>query len=309
MSQVQFSHNPLFCIDIIKTYKPDFTPRVAFILGSGLGALADQIENAVAISYEKLPGFPVSTVHGHAGELVLGHLQGVPVVCMKGRGHFYEGRGMTIMTDAIRTFKLLGCELLFCTNAAGSLRPEVGAGSLVALKDHINTMPGTPMVGLNDDRFGERFFSLANAYDAEYRALLQKVAKEEGFPLTEGVFVSYPGPNFETAAEIRMMQIIGGDVVGMSVVPEVISARHCDLKVVAVSAITNMAEGLSDVKLSHAQTLAAAELSKQNYINLICSFLRKRWQQRNSQSKTLLILFAAFCAKLPEKNNKKRPRG
>lgn len=229
MSQVQFSHNPLFCIDIIKTYKPDFTPRVAFILGSGLGALANQIENAVAISYEKLPGFPVSTVHGHAGELVLGHLQGVPVVCMKGRGHFYEGRGMTIMTDAIRTFKLLGCELLFCTNAAGSLRPEVGAGSLVALKDHINTMPGTPMVGLNDDRFGERFFSLANAYDAEYRALLQKVAKEEGFPLTEGVFVSYPGPNFETAAEIRMMQIIGGDVVGMSVVPEVISARHCDL--------------------------------------------------------------------------------
>ncbi|STE49734.1 purine nucleoside phosphorylase [Escherichia coli] len=148
MSQVQFSHNPLFCIDIIKTYKPDFTPRVAFILGSGLGALADQIENAVAISYEKLPGFPVSTVHGHAGELVLGHLQGVPVVCMKGRGHFYEGRGMTIMTDAIRTFKLLGCELLFCTNAAGSLRPEVGAGSLVALKDHINTMPGTPMVVL-----------------------------------------------------------------------------------------------------------------------------------------------------------------
>lgn len=186
MSQVQFSHNPLFCIDIIKTYKPDFTPRVAFILGSGLGALADQIENAVAISYEKLPGFPVSTVHGHAGELVLGHLQGVPVVCMKGRGHFYEGRGMTIMTDAIRTFKLLGCELLFCTNAAGSLRPEVGAGSLVALKDHINTMPGTPMVGLNDDRFGERFFSLANAYDAEYRALLQKSGERRGFPSDGG---------------------------------------------------------------------------------------------------------------------------
>jgi xanthosine phosphorylase len=113
MYQAQFSHNPLYCVDIIKTYKPDFTPRVAFILGSGLGALADQIENAVAISYEKLPGFPVSTVHGHAGELVLGYLQGVPVVCMKGRGHFYEGRGMTIMTDAIRTFKLLGCELLF----------------------------------------------------------------------------------------------------------------------------------------------------------------------------------------------------
>lgn len=268
------SNNPWFCADIICAAKPDFTPRVAFILGSGLGALADQIDDAIAISYEKLPGFPVSTVDGHAGELVLGHLAGVPVACMKGRGHFYEGRGMTVMTDAIRTFKLLGCELLFCTNAAGSLRPGVEPGSLVALSDHINTMPGSPMVGLNDARFGERFFSMANAYDAEYRAVLQTVAAEEGFPLHEGVFVSCPGPNFETAAEIRMMQIIGGDVVGMSVVPEVITARHCDLKVVAVSAITNLAEGLGEVKLSHAQTLAVAGLSRQNFINLICGFLR-----------------------------------
>ncbi|AWH87637.1 xanthosine phosphorylase [Limnobaculum parvum] len=275
MSQIELSQNAFYAADIIHQYKPDFIPRVAFILGSGLGALAEQIEDAVAISYEKLPGFPVSTVHGHAGELVLGTLSGVPVACMKGRGHFYEGRGMTIMTDAIRTFKLLGCELLFSTNAAGSLRPEVEPGSLVSLNDHINTMPGTPMVGLNDERFGERFFTLANAYDADYRALLQQVAEESGFPLSEGVFVSYPGPNFETAAEIRMMQIIGGDVVGMSVVPEVISARHCGLKVVAVSAITNLAEGLGKVTLSHAQTLAAAELSRQNFITLICGFLRK----------------------------------
>lgn len=128
MTDSHFSQNPWNSADIIRGYKPDFTPRVAFILGSGLGALAEQIEDAVAISYEKLPGFPVSTVHGHAGELVLGHLAGVPVACMKGRGHFYEGRGMTVMTDAIRTMKLLGCELLFCTNAAGSLRPEVGPG-------------------------------------------------------------------------------------------------------------------------------------------------------------------------------------
>ncbi|WP_342005788.1 xanthosine phosphorylase [Citrobacter sedlakii] len=275
MTHSDLSQNPWYCVDIIRGYSPGFTPRVAFILGSGLGALAEKIEDAVAISYEKLPGFPVSTVHGHAGELVLGSLAGVPVACMKGRGHFYEGRGMTIMTDAIRTLRLLGCELLFCTNAAGSLRQEVGPGSLVALSDHINTMPGTPMVGLNDERFGERFFSLANAYDADYRSVLQTVAAEEGFTLNEGVFVSYPGPNFETAAEIRMMQMIGGDVVGMSVVPEVITARHCGLKVVAVSAITNLAEGLGDVTLSHAQTLAAAELSRQNFINLICGFLRK----------------------------------
>lgn len=275
MRSTHLSQNPYHCVNIIRGYKKDFTPRVAFILGSGLGALAEQIENAVEISYEELPDFPVSTVHGHAGELVLGTLAGVPVACMKGRGHFYEGKGMAVMTDAIRTLKLLGCELLFCTNAAGSLRPEVGPGSLVSLCDHINTMPGTPMVGLNDERFGDRFFSLANAYDAGYRAILQAVAKEEGFTLNEGVFVSYPGPNFETAAEIRMMQIIGGDVVGMSVVPEVITARHCGLKVVAVSAITNLAEGLGDIKLSHAQTLAAAELSRQNFINLICGFLRK----------------------------------
>lgn len=151
------SNNPWLSADIIRAAKPDFTPRVAFILGSGLGALAEQIVDAVVLSYEKLPGFPVSTVHGHAGELVLGHLAGVPVACMKGRGHFYEGRGIAVMTDAIRTFKLLGCELLFSTNAAGSLRPEVEPGSLVALCDHINTLPGTPMVGLNDDRFGDRF--------------------------------------------------------------------------------------------------------------------------------------------------------
>lgn len=269
------NQNPFTAADIIRASKPDFTPKVAFILGSGLGALAEQIEDAVAISYEKLPGFPVSTVHGHAGELVLGTLSGVPVACMKGRGHFYEGRGMSVMTDAIRTFKLLGCELLFSTNAAGSLRPEIGPGCLVALNDHINTMPGTPMVGPNDDRFGDRFFSLANAYDADYRAVLQDVARESGFPLSEGVFVSYPGPNFETAAEIRMMQIIGGHVVGMSVVPEVISARHCGLKVVAVSAITNLAEGLGEIALSHEQTLAAATLSQQNFITLIHGFLRK----------------------------------
>lgn len=274
MTATLFSH-PDACAEIIRACKPNFTPRVAFILGSGLGALADQIVDAVAIPYQKLPGFPVSGVQGHAGELVLGQLAGVNVACMKGRGHFYEGRGMTIMTDAIRTFKLLGCELLFCTNAAGSLRPEVGAGQLVALTDHINTMPGTPMVGPNDDRFGERFFSLANVYDADYRALLQEIAAQQGFPLHEGIFVSYPGPNFETAAEIRMMQLIGGDVVGMSVVPEAIAARHCGLKVVAVSAITNMAEGLSDVTLSHTQTLAAAELSRQNFIALICGFLGK----------------------------------
>jgi len=275
MTNTAFDNSPFYAADIIRSRLNGLVPRVAFILGSGLGELAEKIEQPVVFSYDELPGFPVSTVHGHAGELVVGILAGVPVACMKGRGHFYEGRGMSVMTSAIRTFKLLGCEILFSTNAAGSLRPEIEPGSLVTLNDHINTMPGTPTVGPNDERFGKRFFSLANAYDADYRLVLQQVATEDKFPLHEGVFVSYPGPNFETAAEIRMMQIIGGHVVGMSVVPEVISARHCGLKVVAVAAITNLAEGLGDIELSHEQTLKAAALSRQNFITLICGFLRK----------------------------------
>ncbi|MBX8461442.1 xanthosine phosphorylase [Enterobacter sp. RIT637] len=276
MSRSIVNDTPYEAAAMLRAAKPDVTPRIAMILGSGLGALADKLDDKIAISYEKLPGFPVSTVIGHAGEVVMGKLHGVDVICMKGRGHFYEGVGMGIMTHAVRTFKLLGCEFMLCTNAAGSLNPAIPAGSLVALNDHINTMPSTPLVGPNDDRFGPRFFSLANAYDSDLRQKLHATAKDLELPLHEGVFVSYPGPNFETAAEIRMMQKIGGDVVGMSVVPEVIVARHCGLKVLAVSAITNMAEGLSDVELSHEQTLKCAAMVTEDFIRLISQFV-KNW--------------------------------
>ncbi|MDA8489693.1 MULTISPECIES: xanthosine phosphorylase [Kluyvera] len=275
MSTSILNNAPYEAVEILRAAKPGFTPRIALILGSGLGALADRMDNKTTLSYEALPGFPVSTVIGHAGEIVMGTLHGVPLICMKGRGHFYEGLGMGIMTQAVRTFKLLGCEFMFCTNAAGSLNADIPAGSLVALNDHINTMPSTPMVGPNDDRFGPRFFSLANAYDKDLRAQLHQTAKGLDIPLHEGVFVSYPGPNFETAAEIRMMQRMGGDVVGMSVVPEVIAARHCGLKVLAVSAITNMAEGLSDVELSHEQTLKCAAMVTEDFIRLIGQFIKQ----------------------------------
>lgn len=274
---MSFSHCnnfPFHAAELLRAAKPGFQPRIAFILGSGLGVLADRMENKTTVSYQDLPGFPVSTVVGHAGEVVMGTLHGVELICMKGRGHFYEGQGMGIMTTAVRTFKLLGCEFLFCTNAAGSLNTGIPAGSLVALNDHINTMPSTPLVGPNDERFGPRFFSLANAYDAELRNELHKTAASLEMKLHEGVFISYPGPNFETAAEIRMMQIMGGDVVGMSVVPEVIVARHCGLKVLAVSAITNMAEGLSDVELSHEQTLKCAALVTEDFVSLISQFVK-----------------------------------
>lgn len=268
------SHDPVInALATIRARKPNFSPRAAMILGSGLGAFADNLDNKVVIPYEELDGFPVSTVVGHSGELVLGSLHGIDIVCMKGRGHFYEHQSMKVMTTPVRTFKRLGCELLLVTNAAGSLRPErIGVGSLVIFSDHINTMPGTPMTGANDDSYGPRFFSLANAYDKDLRAEALSVAKAAGIAVNQGVFVSYSGPCFETAAEIRMMQIIGGDVVGMSVVPEVISAAHCGLPVLAVCAITNMAEGLGDVQLSHEQTLTSAKLAEADFIRLIERF-------------------------------------
>ena len=268
------SHDPVInALATIRARKPNFSPRAAMILGSGLGAFADNLDNKVVIPYEELDGFPVSTVVGHSGELVLGSLHGIDIVCMKGRGHFYEHQSMKVMTTPVRTFKRLGCELLLVTNAAGSLRPErIGVGSLVIFSDHINTMPGTPMTGANDDSYGPRFFSLANAYDKDLRSEALSVAKAAGIEVNQGVFVSYSGPCFETAAEIRMMQIIGGDVVGMSVVPEVISAAHCGLPVLAVCAITNMAEGLGDVQLSHEQTLKCAKLAEADFIRLIEQF-------------------------------------
>jgi xanthosine phosphorylase len=269
------SNTPFEAADLIRARKPGFAPRVAMILGSGLGVLAEQMTDAVAIGYDELPGFPVSTVHGHAGELVLGTLAGVPVACMKGRGHFYEGYGPSVMTSAIRTLKLLGCEMLLVTNAAGSLRAEVDAGSLVALTDHINFLPGTPMVGPNDERFGPRFFSMANAYDAEIRALVKQTAASLGITLHDGVYLAAPGPNFETAAEIRAFRTLGADVVGMSVVPEVIAARHCGLKVAGVSAITNLAEGLSPFPLSHEQTLKYAAVAAKDLVTLIHAFIER----------------------------------
>lgn len=268
------SHDPVInALATIRARKPNFSPRAAMILGSGLGAFADNLDNKVVIPYEELDGFPVSTVVGHSGELVLGSLNGIDIVCMKGRGHFYEHQSMKVMTTPVRTFKRLGCELLLVTNAAGSLRPQrIGVGSLVIFSDHINTMPGTPMTGANDESYGPRFFSLANAYDKDLRVEALSVAKAAGIEVNQGVFVSYSGPCFETAAEIRMMQIIGGDVVGMSVVPEVISAAHCGLPVLAVCAITNMAEGLGDVQLSHEQTLTCAKLAEADFIRLIERF-------------------------------------
>jgi len=241
---------------VVEQRAPGFRPRLGLVLGSGLGALADELADAVTIPYAELPGFRAGTVAGHAGSLALGTLDGVPVACLRGRSHLYEGVDAAALAIPVRTLRLLGAETLLLTNAAGSLRPDVGPGSLVAISDHINMLGFNPLTGPNDDEVGPRFPSLRDAYDPELRAGLRAAAEALGTPLHDGVYLACTGPSFETPAEIRAFRTLGADLVGMSTVPEVIAARHCGLRVAAVSVVTNLAEGMGDVALSHEQTLA-----------------------------------------------------
>ena len=244
---------------VIAERAPGFRPRLGLVLGSGLGALADELSDAVTIPYAELPGFRVGTVSGHAGALTLGHLDGVPVACLRGRSHVYEAIDASAVTTPVRTMALLGAEILVLTNAAGSLRPEAGPGSLVAISDHINLQGFNPLVGPNDEAVGPRFPTLLDAYDPELRAGLHRAAAELGTPLRDGVYLAVSGPSFETPAEIRAFRTLGADLVGMSTVPEAIAARHAGLRVAAVSVVTNLAEGMGDTALSHEQTLAEGE--------------------------------------------------
>jgi purine-nucleoside phosphorylase len=247
-------------------------PRLGIVLGSGLGAVADALDDAEVIPYTELEGFPAPSVHGHAGTLALGTLSGLPVACLQGRKHVYEGGDPGAMRGPVRALKAAGAEALFVTNAAGSLNAEVGPGSLMAISDHINMLAVNPLTGPNDDAIGPRFPSLRDAYDPELRATLHDVARGLGIALAEGVYLATAGPSFETPAEIRAFRTLGADAVGMSTVPEVILARHAGLKVVAVSAITNLAEGMGGEALSHEQTLRYANQAAGDLSRLIIGF-------------------------------------
>jgi xanthosine phosphorylase len=238
---------------------PGFAPRLGLMLGSGLGELADRLEDRVQIQYAELPGFHVGGLAGHAGALALGRLSGQPVVIFAGRWHVYEGIEGSAITTPIRMLKELGAELLVLTNAAGSLRPEAGAGSLVCITDHINMLGFNPLIGPNDDAAGPRFPSLRDAYDPELRARLHAAAGALGTELHDGVYLAVAGPSFETPAEIRAFRTLGADLVGMSTVPEVIAARHAGMRCAAISAVTNLAEGMGGEELSHEQTLRVAK--------------------------------------------------
>ena len=259
-------------VEIVKR-APGFAPRVAIVLGSGLGGLADLISDVVVVPYDEIPGFPMAGVQGHAGKLVLGRLGGVAVACMVGRAHVYEGHGVDVMAVPVRTMKELGCELLYLTCAAGSLRLDVGAGRLMMITDHINLLGGNPLVGANADAYGPRFVSLEDAYDPALRALQRRVAEAKGIELAEGVYCAWLGPAFETPAEVRMIKGLGADAVGMSTVPECILARHCGLKVVATAAITNLGVGLAPEPVNHDQTLAGAAQAVNDLQTLIVGFL------------------------------------
>jgi xanthosine phosphorylase len=248
-------------------------PRAGIVLGSGLGAVADAVADPVAIGYEDLPGFPRPGVQGHAGRAVLGQLSGVPVCVLMGRAHFYEGGDPTPRITPVRALRAAGAEVLVLTNAAGSLRAELGPGRLMAISDHINLTGYNPLAGPNDESIGPRFPSLRDAYDPALRAELHAAASELGIALGEGVYLAVSGPSFETPAEIRAFRTLGADAVGMSTVHETILARHAGLRVAAVSAISNLAEGMSDVPLSHEQTLADAQRAAGDLARLLEAFV------------------------------------
>jgi xanthosine phosphorylase len=241
-------------------------PRIGIVLGSGLGQVAEAVDGATAIPYSDLPGFPEPTVEGHAGQVVAGRIGGVPVLALQGRAHLYEGGDLDLIRVPVRALRAAGAEILLLTNAAGSLRIDLGPGSLMLIEDHINLTGTNVLVGPNDDELGPRFPSLRDAYDPELRAQMRVAARDIDVELLEGVYLAVSGPSFETPAEIRAFHTLGADAVGMSTVHETTVARHCGLRVVAVSAIVNYAEGMSDDPVSHEQTLrdgarAAADLA------------------------------------------------
>jgi len=250
-------------------------PRVAIVLGSGLGAVADAVAEPVIVGYDELPGFPRPTVEGHAGRAVLGRIAGVPVAILQGRAHLYEGGPLDALRVPVRALRDAGAEILVLTNAAGSLRPEVGPGRLMAITDHINLTGMNVLAGPNDPAIGPRFPTLRHAYDPVLLDDLRAAARELEIALAEGVYLAVSGPSFETPAEIRAFRVLGADAVGMSTVHETILARHCGLKVIAVSAITNLAEGLGEVELTHEQTLHDAELAAGDLARLLPALIER----------------------------------
>ncbi len=252
--------------------KIQIKPKMALVLGSGLGQLADQVVDPVIIPYKEIPNWPVSTIHGHAGRLVIGMLAGMPAMVMQGRAHFYEGYAMDHVTLPIRVMQRMGIETIILTNAAGAINPNYQPGDVMVLTDHIGLigMAGmNPLRGPNLDEFGERFPDMSRVYDRDLIALSQKVAKENGIILHQGVYICLSGPSFETPADLRFLRGIGADAVGMSTVPEAIVARHGRTRVLAFSGISNKANLDGNTETTHEEVLAAGSVIAPKLLTLI----------------------------------------
>jgi purine-nucleoside phosphorylase len=243
--------------------------RIALVLGSGLGAFADDLEDAVAISYEEIPGFARPTVEGHTGRLVVGKIEGVPTAVMQGRFHYYEGYAFEEVTFPVRTLGLLGIKSLVLTNAAGGINVAFDQGALMVISDHLNLMGVNPLRGLHDERFGARFPDMSEVYSRDYQELAVEEAHAMGLELRRGIYCALSGPSYETPAEIRMLRILGADAVGMSTVPEAITARQMGIKVLGISCITNMAAGVIGEPINHQEVIETGERVRDTFKELL----------------------------------------
>ncbi|HPY12156.1 MAG TPA: purine-nucleoside phosphorylase [Sphaerochaeta sp.] len=248
--------------------------EIGMVLGSGLGDLAEELSDSVAISYKDIPHFPVSTVFGHKGRLVVGTLEGKRVLCMQGRFHYYEGYGMDQVVFPIQVMHALGITQLLVTNAAGGVNTTFRSGDLMLITDHIRLIADNPMRGPNYESLGERFFDMSNAYDEELSDLARREARNLGMELQEGIYMFFAGPSFETPAEVRAARILGADAVGMSTVPEAIAASHLQMKTLGISCITNMAAGILAQKLTHSEVMETGERVKERFTALVRAITR-----------------------------------
>lgn len=261
--------------DYIRTKIGAFTPKVAMILGSGLGYLGDVVEDAIRVPYGEIPNFKTSTAPGHKGQLVFGLLEGQPVAVMQGRMHHYEGYSYEQVSYAVRVLRLLGAESLLVTNAAGCINTQWQAGDLMLITDQIKLFLESPLRGENLPEFGCRFPDSSHLYTPELQDIARQVAQEQGITLREGVYMYFPGPQYETPAEIRAARVLGGDAAGMSTVPEVIVAAHCGMKVLGFTLLSNMAAGILNQPLTEQEVLDAAEAGQVKFSSLVRGCLRK----------------------------------
>ncbi len=256
------------CYECVRK-KTDFVPKVAIVLGSGLGDYAENIRVEYELPYSEIEGFPVSTVPGHAGKFIFGFIDEIPVVCMKGRVHFYEGYPISDVVLPTRLMKLMGARILFLTNAAGGVNTSFHAGDLMLIKDQISVFAPNPLIGANMDELGVRFPDMSTVYDGELQQLIRRTAKNNGIFLQEGVYAQLTGPSFESPAEIRMLRTLGCDAVGMSTVVEAIAANHMGMKICGISCISNLAAGMTANPLTHEEVQEAADMAAPNFKKLV----------------------------------------